>query len=135
MTTFMIACTAFGSEKPCCTGKIIKVDPHRATIGGKSTYGCVNMSDFLEKLVEKLEPNPTSLRNFKRMYSEPTLKKADPKAPLETAVLYDRAQVLAQTCSCTPPAPVQYPDWDSRLAMLKRAFVAVGLALALARLA
>ena len=39
------------------------------------------MSDFLEKLVEALEPNPTSLRNFKRMYSEPTLKKADPKAP------------------------------------------------------
>ncbi|CAK0787699.1 hypothetical protein CVIRNUC_010921 [Coccomyxa viridis] len=88
--------------------KIIKVDPHRATIGGKSTYGCVNMSDFLEKLVEALEPNPTSLRNFKRMYSEPTLKKADPKAPLETAVLYDRAQgflkgehvVMADTGDC-----------------------------------
>ena len=90
---------AFGSGEACCTGKIIKVDPHRTTIGGKRTYGCVNMSDFLGKLVEQLEPNPTSLRNFKRMYSEPAPKKAEPKSPLETAVLYDRAQVLAQTCS------------------------------------
>ena len=95
------------------------MDPHRATIGGKSTYGCVNMSDFLEKLVEALEPNPTSLRNFKRMYSEPTLKKADPKAPLETAVLYNRAQVLAQACPCTHHAHVQHPGWNPILVMLR----------------
>ena len=120
MTALRIGCIAFGSGEPCCTGKIIKVDPHRATIGGKSTYGCVNMSDFLEKLVEKLDPNPTSLRNFKRMYSEPTLKKAEPKGPLETAVLYDRAQVLAQTSPCTLHTHVQHPDWDPKLVMLKK---------------
>ena len=63
------------------------------TVGGKQTYGCVNMSDFLEKLVGKLEPNPTSLRNFRRMYAPKGVHKVDPKGPLETSVLYDRVQV------------------------------------------
>lgn len=69
------------------------MDAHRTTVGGKRTYGCVNMADFLQKLTEKLEPNPTSLRNFKRMYSPKGLHKVDSKAPLETSVLYDRVQV------------------------------------------
>ena len=69
------------------------MDAHRVTVGGKQTYGCVNMSDFLEKLEQQLEPNPTSLKNFRRMYAPRGLHKADPKGPLETAVLYDRVQV------------------------------------------
>ncbi len=40
-------------------GKMVKVDPYRVTIGGKQTYGCVNMADFLDALREKLKPNPT----------------------------------------------------------------------------
>ena len=84
---------AFSHSQLLCVGKIIKVDAHRTTVGGKRTYGCVNMADFLQKLIEKLEPNPTSLRNFKRMYSPKGLHKVDSKAPLETSVLYDRVQV------------------------------------------
>lgn len=84
---------ALSHSQLLCVGKIIKVDAHRTTVGGKRTYGCVNMADFLQKLIEKLEPNPTSLRNFKRMYSPKGLHKVDSKAPLETSVLYDRVQV------------------------------------------
>ena len=63
------------------------------TVGGKQTYGCVNMSDFLDQLAAKLEPNPTSLKNFRRMYTPKGLHQVDSKSPLETSVLYDRVQV------------------------------------------
>ena len=87
-----------------CAGKLIRVDAHRVTVGGKQTYGCVNMSDFLEKLQQKLEPNPTSLKNYRRMFAPRGLHKADPKGPLETAVLYDRVQVFGLRHS---PLPVK----------------------------
>ena len=80
----------------CCAGKTIKVDAHRTTVGAKRTYGCVNMADFLEELTKRLEPNPVSMKNFKRMYSPKTLHKVEPNSPLETAVLYDRVQVRAR---------------------------------------
>ena len=73
------------------------MEPHRTTVGAKKTYGCVNMSDFLEKLKEKLQPNPTSLKNYKRMYAPKGLHTADRKGPLETAVLYDRVQVTPKS--------------------------------------
>lgn len=78
----------------------MRVDAHRVTVGGKQTYGCVNMSDFLEKLVAKLEPNPTSLKNFRRMYSPKGVHEADPKGPLETSVLYNRVQVTGRQRRC-----------------------------------
>ncbi len=82
------------SEGACWhAGKLIRVDAHRVTVGGKQTYGCVNMSDFLNQLAAKLEPNPTSLKNFRRMYTPKGLHEVDPKGPLETSVLYDRVQV------------------------------------------
>lgn len=70
-------------------------------MGGHRTYGCVNMNDFLEALTQKLEPNPTSLKNFRRMYTAPRPHKVDSKAPLETAVLYDRVQArFGTTAPC-----------------------------------
>ena len=54
------------------------------------------MADFLEELTKRLEPNPISLKNFKRMYTPKTLHKVEPNSPLETAVLYDRVQVRAR---------------------------------------
>ena len=110
------------SEGTClCTGKLIRVDAHRVTVGGKQTYGCVNMSDFLNQLAAKLEPNPTSLKNFRRMYTPKGLHEVDPKGPLETSVLYDRVQV-------TGLLPERYASVSGQISgvVLKRTLASTG---------
>lgn len=86
-------------------GKMVKVDPFRVTITGKKTYGCVNMADFLEALRKKLQPNPTVIENYRRMYvpkGEPP--RSGDEEPIKAAVLYQDVQASSAASSAVPEA-------------------------------
>ncbi len=77
---------------------MVKVDPFRVTVAGKKEFGCVNMGDFLDALREKLQPNPTVIDNYRRMFipeAEPLTK--GPEEPIKAAVLYHNVQVRLET--------------------------------------
>ncbi|EFJ12919.1 hypothetical protein SELMODRAFT_157772 [Selaginella moellendorffii] len=48
--------------------KVIMVQSERVTIGGRLSFGCIVMRDFLKALAKKLRKNDTSYQNFQRMY-------------------------------------------------------------------
>lgn len=65
------------------------------SIGGKQTYQCVNMHDFLGELSKRVKRNTTSFDNFERMFLPP--REVPPSAegsPLRTNVLYKHIQGL-----------------------------------------
>lgn len=75
--------------------KMIDVDLFRVTIGGRHTFGCVNMKDFLSALAKAIKPNSTAWDNFQRMYVPPAeIPAAKPNSPLRTNILFKHIQEI-----------------------------------------
>lgn len=87
-------CTCNASHMHAYTYFLTQVDLFRVTIGGRHTFGCVNMRDFLTALAKAVKPNSTAWDNFQRMYV-PTaeVSKSEPDSPLRTNILFKHIQV------------------------------------------
>lgn len=73
---------------------LMQVDLFRVTVGGRHTFGCINMADFLTALAKAVKPNSTAWDNFKRMYVPPAeVPKSEPDSPLRTNILFKHIQV------------------------------------------
>lgn len=71
------------------------MDLFRVTIGGRQTFGCVGMKDFLNALAKAVKPNSTAWDNFQRMYVPPAEVPASaPHSPLRTNILFKHIQVV-----------------------------------------
>ena len=74
--------------------KMVRVEQRRVTVAGKSTFGGVNMPDFLLRLAEELKPNDTVFQAFQRTYVGPGKVPSDGQdAPLKGKILYSHLQV------------------------------------------
>ncbi|DBA80991.1 TPA: Pyruvate decarboxylase 3 [Trebouxia sp. C0005] len=75
--------------------KMIDVDLFRVTIGGRHTFGCVNMRDFLNAMAKAVKPNSTAWDNFQRMYVPAAeVPQSAPNSPLRTNVLFKHMQQM-----------------------------------------
>lgn len=75
---------------------MIIVNPDRVFVCGKAEFGCVLMKDFVEKLAEKITPNPNSFDNFKRInIPDGVLPSSEAGSPLRVNILFKHIQVLA----------------------------------------
>ena len=64
------------------------------TIGGRHTFGCVNMRDFLNAMAKAVKPNSTAWDNFQRMYVPAAeVPQSAPDSPLRTNILFKHVQV------------------------------------------
>ncbi len=64
------------------------------TIGGRHTFGCVNMRDFLSAMAKAVKPNSTAWDNFQRMYVPAAeVPQSAPNSPLRTNILFKHVQV------------------------------------------
>ena len=75
-------------------GKTLKVEAHRVTVGCQSTYGFVEMAEFLAAIAAKVQPNKTSTTKYKQLHqpaSKP--KELGSGGKLRTTVLYHHIQV------------------------------------------
>lgn len=72
-----------------------QVTANGVSIGGKQTFQCVTMKDFLAALSERLARNTSAWDNYKRMYlpdrEVPASAKGD---PLRAVVLYKHMQAM-----------------------------------------
>ena len=69
--------------------KMLKIDARRVTVGGKRTFGCINMAEFLVKLAKELKPNDSVWQSFKRTYVGPGKVPSNGKeGPLKGKILY-----------------------------------------------
>ena len=75
--------------------KMVKVDQRRVTVAGKSTFGCVNMAEFLPLLAKELKPNDTTFQAFKRTYvGQGKVPSNGKDGPLKGKILYSHLQVI-----------------------------------------
>ena len=73
---------------------LTQVGLSRVTIGGRHTFGCVNMRDFLTALAKAVKPNSTAWDNFQRMYVPAAeVPKSETDSPLRTNILFKHIQV------------------------------------------
>lgn len=72
----------------------MQVGLFRVTIGGRHTFGCVNMRDFLAALAKAVKPNSTAWDNFQRMYvPSAQVPSSEPGSPLRTNIIFKHIQV------------------------------------------
>ncbi|KAL3161234.1 Pyruvate decarboxylase 1 [Trebouxia sp. C0009 RCD-2024] len=77
------------------TEKMIDVGLFRVTIGGRHTFGCVNMRDFLAALAKAVKPNSTAWDNFQRMYvPSAQVPSSEPGSPLRTNIIFKHIQEM-----------------------------------------
>ncbi|KAK9830951.1 hypothetical protein WJX81_001721 [Elliptochloris bilobata] len=95
--------------------KMIKVDVSRVTIGGRQSYGCIAMPDFLSALAKAIKPNETCFENYQRMFIPMGERpKAAPNSALQTHTLFKHVQSLL-----TPEHAVVAETGDSWFNCLK----------------
>lgn len=71
----------------------LQVNQNAISIGGKQTFQCVTMRDFLTELAKKIKRNTTAFDNYERMYLPPRETPSTAEgAPLKTNVLYKHIQ-------------------------------------------
>lgn len=73
---------------------MIVVNPDRVMVCGKAEFGCVLMKDFLELLAERVNRNPNSFDNYKRIYvPDGEVPKSEAGEPLRVNILFKHIQV------------------------------------------
>lgn len=73
--------------------KMVAVDPRRVKVGGKRTFGCVNMAEFLPALAKELKPNDKVWHSWKRTYLGPgKVPSAGENEPIKGRILYEHLQ-------------------------------------------
>lgn len=73
---------------------MLKVEPHRVTIGCKSTFGFVEMPEFLAALAKRIKSNPASSKQYSGLHqAEPEPKELGSGGKLVTQVFYHHIQV------------------------------------------
>lgn len=78
--------------------KMVTIDPRRVTVQGRTTYGCVNMAEFLPQLAKQLKPNDHVFESWKRTYLGPgKVPSAGEDAPIKGRLLYAHLQVHSKT--------------------------------------
>ncbi len=75
-------------------GKTLRVEAHRVTVGCQSTFGFVEMAEFLEALASKVKANGASADAYKKLHKSPSApKELGSGGKLRTPVFYHHIQV------------------------------------------